>query len=179
MDHLDALQPFAPYDATVTLFGTITPAEAAATGEIDLSPARLDALATELHAVRLECLQLARRRHELAFAIVGHNEIAALNARLRTVQALNLTRRDYHRVSRVTAWPTPPIPAAMLMSPADLIPYLDAALSVLSPSAVGRESPLGLARTEQEESAAVGRESPLGLARTEPQRRHAARRVSS
>ena len=132
MDFLDALQPHPPYDATVTLPHAIDPPEAdpAAAGA-GRSLADLDQLHTVLHDLRLDCLRLARRRHELAFTIVGHNEIAALNARLVTVQALNLLQRPYHRSSSVTAWPAPPLPTNVLMSPADLIPYLTDALAVL------------------------------------------------
>ena len=68
---------------------------------------------------------------ELAFLVVGHNEVAALNGRLATVVALNRTRRPYHQSGVVAAWPDPPIPTRMLLSPVDLIPYLSAALAVL------------------------------------------------
>ena len=68
----------------------------------------------------------------LAFTIVGHNEIDALNARLVVVQAFNRTLREYHRSSVVSAWPTPPLPTNVLLGVPDLIPYLSAALLVLS-----------------------------------------------
>lgn len=127
MDFLDALQPFAPYDATVTLTGTLEPDKS----PHDLSPARLAALETELHDLQLDCRRLARRMPELNFTIVGHNEIAALNERLAVVQALNLTFREYHRSAVVSAWPSPPLPTTVLMGVPDLIPYLSAALLVL------------------------------------------------
>jgi hypothetical protein len=100
----------------------------------DPSPAALAALHAELSALRLDCLRLERRSRELAFLVVGHNEVAALNGRLATVVALNRTRRPYHQSSVVAAWPDPPIPTRMLLSPVDLIPYLSAALGVLGGS---------------------------------------------
>jgi len=130
MDFLASLQPQPPCDATVTLPDEIAPAPAGR----DLSPAALDALQSELHDIRLDCLRLERRSRELAFLVVGHNEVAALNGRLATVVALNRTRRPYHRSSVVAAWPDPPIPTRMLLSPVDLIPYLSAALGVLGGS---------------------------------------------
>ena len=129
MDFLDALQPFAPYDATVTLTETLGPPDAP---PHDLSPGRLAALEAELHDLQLDCRRLARRMPELAFTIVGHNEIDALNARLVVVQAFNRTLREYHRSSVVSAWPTPPLPTNVLLGVPDLIPYLSAALLVLS-----------------------------------------------
>jgi len=130
MDFLASLQPQPPCDATVTLPDEIAPAPAGR----DLSPAALDALQSELHDIRLDCLRLERRSRELAFLVVGHNEVAALNGRLATVVALNRTRRPYHQSSVVAAWPDPPIPTRMLLSPVDLIPYLSAALGVLGGS---------------------------------------------
>ena len=130
MDFLASLQPQPPCDATVTLPDEIAPAPAGP----DLSPAALDALQSELHDIRLDCLQLERRSRELAFLVVGHNEVAALNGRLATVVALNRTQRPYHQSSVVAAWPDPPIPTRMLLSPVDLIPYLSAALGVLGGS---------------------------------------------
>ena len=127
MDFLASLQPQPPCDATVTLPDEIAPAPAGR----DLSPAALDALQSELHDIRLDCLQLERRSREFAFLVVGHNEVAALNARLATVVALNGMQRPYHQSSVVAAWPDPPIPARMLLSPVDLIAYLSAALAVL------------------------------------------------
>lgn len=129
MDFLDALQPFAPYDATITLTETLGPPDAP---PHDLSPTRLAALETELHDLQLDCRRLARRMRELAFTIVGHNEIAALNERLVVVQAFNLKLREYHRSPVVSAWPSPPLPTNVLMGVPDLIPYLSAALLVLS-----------------------------------------------
>ena len=100
--------------------------------ESHLSPAHLDALATELRDLRLDCLRLARRARDLPFTILGHNEIAAINARLETVRAVNLTLRAWHRSSAVAAWPTPPIPTTMLLCPADIIDCLGDALGVLA-----------------------------------------------
>ena len=127
MDFLDSLQPQPPYDATVTLPRELPPPPAGR----DLSPAALAALAAELSALRLDCLKLERRSRDFAFLVVGHNEVAALNARLATVVALNRMQRPYHQSSVVAAWSDPPIPARMLLSPVDLLPYLSAALAVL------------------------------------------------
>ena len=147
MDHLDALQPFSPYDATVTLTDTLAPSDAsphdlphgwpsepsrARSDRAQISAARLAALETELHDLQLDCWRLARRTPELSFTIVGHNEIAALNERLVVVQAFNLTQREYHRSPVVSAWPTPPLPTNVLLSVPDFIPYLSAALLVLA-----------------------------------------------
>lgn len=147
MDFLDALQPFAPYDSTVTLTKTLgppatppndlphgrprEPSQARADGA-QISPARLAALEAELHDLQLDCRRLARRMPELSFTIVGHNEIAALNERLVVVQAFNRTLREYHRSPAVSAWPTPPLPTNVLLGVPDLIPYLSAALLVLA-----------------------------------------------
>ena len=127
MDFLDSLQPQPPYDATVTLPRELPPPPAGR----DLSPAALAALAAELSTLRLDCLKRERRSRDFAFLVVGHNEVAALNARLATVVALNRTQRPYHQSSIVAAWPDPPVPARMLLSPVDLLPYLSAALAVL------------------------------------------------
>ena len=117
MDFLDSLQPQPPYDATVTLPRELPPAPAG----IDLSPAALAALHAELSALRLDCLKLERRSRDFAFLVVGHNEIAALNARLATVVALNRMQRPYHQSSVVAAW-TMSRMAARSCSDSDIAP---------------------------------------------------------
>lgn len=90
------------------------------------------ALKAVLGDLRLQCHRLGRRRRELAFQIVGHNEIAALNALLLRVAAHNARLRPYHRSGCVSGWGAQPVPMGRLLAPADLIADLDAALSVLA-----------------------------------------------
>ena len=90
------------------------------------------ALHAALAALKRQTLLLVRGRHERSLQLVGHNEIAALNAQLRRVARLNLALRDYRRSSRVAGWPDPPLPTNCLMSPADLLPALEVALDVLA-----------------------------------------------
>jgi hypothetical protein len=89
-------------------------------------------LKSQLGDLLRQCHRLARRKHELPFQLVGHNEIAALNALLMRVAAFNATLLPHHRSPRVSGWGVPPVPLGRLLSPADLIADLDAALAVLA-----------------------------------------------
>lgn len=136
MDTLSALIPNPPFDDTtgpVPIFPT--PSVHVTPPPPDAPPPdaaeRADLIAA-LEDLRLQCHQLARRRHELAFQIVGHNEIAALNALLLRVVPYNAALWPRYRSARVAGWGKTPIPGNCLLAPADLIPDLSAALAVLA-----------------------------------------------
>lgn len=88
----------------------------------------LDEIEARLSATRENIWAMLRAPIGTYLMVVGHNELAALNADLGVVRALNAAIHPHYQSRRVAAWPDPVLPMHVLLAPRNLLPALGDAL---------------------------------------------------
>jgi hypothetical protein len=125
--HRPRLDPASNGSGVVPNFRTPPPPPAPVLTEREALTARIhDARATALAAFHPD----PERRPQLM--LVGHNELAQINADLEAVRMINATLSHHHRSAVFAAWPSPVFRPAALYAWRDMFNALDLAARLLS-----------------------------------------------
>ena len=133
--HRPRLSASTDASGVVPNFRAAPPPPAPVPTEREALVARIDtALATALAAFHPD----PERRPQLM--LVGHNELAQINADLEAVRAINATLSHHHRSAVFAAWPSPVFRPAALYAWRDMFNALDLAARLLSAAAAREQT---------------------------------------